>query len=424
MTLERIVMPELRLPRNLDVKKAEPLRLDNGLRVYVVNSGSEPVVKLELVFGSGTSGSADYALASATHQLIDSGTTTKSAPEVAEAFDYFGSYLQTEFGPDWKSISLYSLTRFFSETATALMEVLQTASYPAAELENWKTRSIQSLLVNREKVSWQAKTAFNEALYGYDHPYGYTINEAAIQQQDAGALHEFYNTSYTLEKALILISGNISDEITDVLNKTLGSVKISGSATNDPVKIPEVKQKVKKHIPKKDALQSGIRIGKVLFSKNHPDYPALQIANTILGGYFGSRLMSNIREDKGYTYGIGSGIHPLRNSGFFFISTEVGNDVREAAIKEIYHELRRLSEEPVSQEELNLVRNYLTGAFQRSIDGPFALADRFKSLYLYGLDYDYVDNYLALLRDIQPQKIMKAVEEHLRPETMTEIISG
>ncbi len=424
MEPERNVIPELKAPGTINISHAKPFRLDNGLSIYVINSGTEPVVKLEFVFQSGTSGSADFTAATATHQLLDSGTNSRSALEIAEAFDYYGSYLQADFGPDWKSASLYSLNRFFPETLDTLLEVLQNASFPAAEMENWKTRNIQSLLVNREKVSWLAKTAFNEALYGHEHPYGFVINEPDIRNLETKTLQEFYKVNYKLENALIIISGNITEDVLKTINQKLGSLKMIPATSQKNLLPPAEISSVKKRIPKKGAVQCGIRIGKLLFSKNHPDYPALQVANTILGGYFGSRLMSNIREDKGYSYGIGSGIHPHRNSGFFFISTEVGKDVCDAAIKEIYSEINRLTEEPVPPDELHLVKNYLIGAFQRSIDGPFSLADRFKGLHLFGLDYSYFENYLNLLKNITPETIQSVVEKHLQPESMTEIISG
>jgi zinc protease len=425
MILDRTLIPGLKTPESISVIRASARRLDNGLSIYVINAGIEDVVKLDLIFPSGATGGSDYSIASACHQLIDTGTKDKKAIDIAEAFDYYGSYLQTDFGPDWKTISLYSLSRFFPETLSSLAEILQEANFPADELENWKTRSIQNLKVNREKVSWLAKTAFNEALYGKQHLYGFTPAEKDIESLSAIDLRDFFKMEYPLEKATVIVSGKVNEQVIKTLNDTIG-MKTSGRHTVHNSLIPEgVKPaSVKKIIEKKDAVQSGIRIGKTLFSKNHPDYPALQIVNTVLGGYFGSRLMSNIREDKGYTYGIGSGIHPHQNSGYFYISTEVGNEVREAAITEIYKELHRLAIEPVPEAELHLVKNYLIGAFQRSIDGPFALADRFRGLQLFNLGYEYLENYLLLLNTITPEMVMELAKTHLQPDSMTEVIAG
>lgn len=422
---DRLQIPELLTPATIPVIRAETIELDNGLRVYVINAGTEDVVKLDLVFPSGAGGKHNFSIASAAHHLIDTGTSSKKAIDIAESFDFYGSYLQTDFGPDWKSISLYALSRFFNESLKDLMEILYDASYPEEEVENWKVRTIQSLKINREKVSWLSKVAFNESLFGADHPYGITSMESDYEKTDALSIRKFYKENYNIAKATIIISGKAGSNVIKVLNDTFGKIKISNSVDALELQniIPENLHS-KKIIEKKDAVQSGIRIGKKLFSKNHPDYQPLQIANTILGGYFGSRLMSNIREDKGYTYGIGSGIHPHLNSGFFYIATEVGTDIRDAAIKEIYFEINRLVSEPVPEAELALVKNYLIGSFQRSLDGPFALADRFRGIHLFGLGYDFLDNYVKLLHSITPERVMEVASRHLQPGTMNEIIAG
>jgi zinc protease len=425
MTINRLQSPELITPDYIPVIRAADFVLDNGLRVYAINAGTEDVIKLDIIFPSGATGQSNYSIASACHQLLDTGTSSKKAIDIAEAFDFYGSYLQTDFGPDWKTISLFSLTRFFPETAANLMEIMEDAVYPESELESWKTRSIQTLKVNREKVSWLAKTAFQEALFGSNHPYGITTSESDILNLSADALRLFFKEEYPIEKAIIIISGKVDSQAVKTLNNTLGKKTIKG-LSSQKAGLPEIANTTpsKRIIEKKDAVQSGVRIGKRMFSKNHPDYPALQIVNTVLGGYFGSRLMSNIREDKGYTYGIGSGVHPHLNAGYFFISTEVGTDVREPAIAEIYKELTRLSKEPVPADELLLVKNYLIGSFQRSLDGPFSLADRFRGIHLFHLDYNYLDAYLKLLHTITPEKFMEIAFNHLQPDSMTEIIAG
>jgi len=178
------------------------------------------------------------------------------------------------------------------------------------------------------------------------------------------------------------------------------------------------------YIEKKDALQSAIRLGKILFTKNHPDYPAMLVLNTVFGGYFGSRLMANIREDKGYTYGIGSAMVSFSHAGYFTISTEVGADVTKDAVKEIYFELNKIQTEKISESELALVRNYMLGTFLRSIDGPFALADRFKGIYFSGLDYDYYERYVETIRTVSSEKLMELANSYWKKEEMIELVVG
>ena len=161
-----------------------------------------------------------------------------------------------------------------------------------------------------------------------------------------------------------------------------------------------------------------------MISSTHVDYAGMQVLNTVFGGYFGSRLMSNIREDKGYTYGIGSSVVPLRKEGYFCISSEVGVDVRAAAVNEIYLELKRLRTELVPESELNLVRNYMLGSFQRNIDGPFSLADRFKSILTAGMGYEYYTRYLETIQNITAEELLRLASTHLHEDSLYELVVG
>lgn len=423
MSISRITPPELKMPESVSVFKAEKIQVSNGLSLYVINSGTEDVVKLEIIFPAGCSDQMSYALSSTCHQLIDAGTTKMNAQTIAEEFDYYGAYLQTEPGADFKSISLFSLSRFFPDTLNLLKDVMDDAIFPESEIVNWKSRNMQSLHVNREKVSWLAKNHFNASIFGNNHPYGFIPDEKFIDAVTQEKLQEFHKTTYSLEHAIFILSGKISEKEINAVTTCFGSSKMN-SVKQVKLPAPAHSKPEKLHIPKKDSIQSGLRIGKQMLPKNHPDFLKLSVVNTILGGYFGSRLMSNIREDKGYTYGIGSGLVPYPGTGSFFIATEVGNDVRNEAIKEIYVELNRLINDPVPQTELNLVKNYLIGSFQRSLDGPFSLADRFKGLILHNLDYTYFDRYLETLGTIKPEDVAEMAAKHLQPDSMTEIIAG
>ena len=165
-------------------------------------------------------------------------------------------------------------------------------------------------------------------------------------------------------------------------------------------------------------------MGKILFNKTHPDFMGLTVLNTVFGGYFGSRLMMNIREDKGFTYGIGSGLVSLHNSGFFFITSEVGADVSKDAINEIYKELRKLTEEKIPEDELNLVRNYMLGSFMRSIDGPFALAEKYKSVLEYNLDFDYYLKFIETIKNITSNDLLNLAQKYFTEDSMIELLVG
>ena len=171
-------------------------------------------------------------------------------------------------------------------------------------------------------------------------------------------------------------------------------------------------------------MQSAIRIAKRTIGKSHHDFAKLHVVNTILGGYFGSRLMSNIREDKGYTYGIGSFVAPQKHDSYFGISTEVGADVSQKAINEIYKELESLRTELVSEEELNLVKSYLMGELLKSVDGPFSVAERWKGIILFDLDKSYFDNLVNTILNITPIEVRDIAERYLGSNDMYEVLVG
>jgi zinc protease len=426
MPIDRTAEPSLMVPEKIIVRQAEKIELANGFPIYVINAGTEDVIRCEVILPSWITGNENYTCGLATHQLSDTGTHSKNAQQIAETFDQFGSFFQSEISPDFKTFTVYSLNRNFEESLRMMYEVMTGPVFPEEEISVWKKRNLQSLAINRQKVSWLAKTGFQETLFGKNHKYGFHPEEENINSVNHNQLISFHTNYYHYQRALVVLSGRVTDLSVGHVEKRFGNLMTGMSNTSLPQTPPPsaVLPKNIVRIPVKDAIQSGIRMGKKIIGKSHPDYLPMFIVNTLLGGYFGSRLMSNIREDKGYTYGIGSGLHSFLEDGMFFIATEVGKDVCGHALEEIHYELNRLRSEPVPQKELDLVRNYLTGSLLRSMDGPFALADRFKSIKLHGMDYDYFDKYMHILNNITPLKISELAVKYLDPEEMVTVIAG
>ena len=216
--MNRTLQPELIAPEKINIIKAKKITLDNGFVINVIDSGTDAVVKFEIIFPTGAYDRNSYALAAACHQLVETGTSTKKAIEIAENLDFYGAYLQTEAGPDFKGFSLFSLSRFFNETLLILNEILEDASFPENELNVWKMRNIQSLKVNNEKVSWLSKTAFNQAIYGNTHPYGYTPDENSFTNITTDSLKSFFKAGYNKKDAIIIVSGRVDEDVIKSIN--------------------------------------------------------------------------------------------------------------------------------------------------------------------------------------------------------------
>ncbi|MFI5164279.1 MAG: M16 family metallopeptidase [Bacteroidia bacterium] len=428
--LTRTQAPSINEIKKAEMIRASEFRLKNNIPVYHINAGTQDLVKIELLFPAGMWQQPSPLVGSAASAMLQEGTSRRSAKEIAEMVDYYGAFLETNIAHDFATVAIYSLNKHLYEVLPVVEEIISDSVFPQNEWEVYLQNKQQAFIVNNKKVSFVSHKVFAELLFGNEHPYGHNVSERDFEKLKKEDAFNFYKRSYSAAHTIVVASGNVTDATLKLIEKHFASLK---SEIRNPTRLRNGQEsEIKKvetekgihYIEKKDALQSAIRIGKMLFTKPHPDYPAMLVLNTIFGGYFGSRLMANIREDKGYTYGIGSALVSLSHAGYFNISTEVGAEVTKDAVKEIYFELNRIQTEKISESELQLVRNYMLGTFLRSIDGPFALADRFKGIHFSGLGYDYYDRYVETIRTISSEKLMELANKYLKKEEMIELVVG
>jgi len=425
MIIDRSLQPAIRPVDQVSVMHARRFDLDNGIPVYAITAGFQDLIKLELIFPNKNFDPKNPLINSITNRMMSEGTSKYTSEQLAESIDYYGAFYETDENSDFTSVNLFTLNKHLPETLPFLAAILHDPVFPERELKIMVQNSKQRLTVENEKVSSLARRKFNETIFGKDHPYGHftqTEDYDVIRREDLAAHHR---KKYNASNCTIIISGLVREESIQMLNKFLGQRKDVSPNGGVSQKTPFGSGLPGKfHLEKENAVQSAFRIGKPFFNRTHADYPGMAVLNTILGGYFGSRLMSNIREDKGYTYGIGSAIVSMSQGGYFFITTEVGAEVTQPAIEETYKEIIRLQQEPVDNEELDMVRNYMTGTFLKSTDGAFQLAERFKSIYLYGLDYSYYDRYLEKIKNIGADEIQSLAVQYLKPESFYQVVVG
>ncbi len=424
-TIDRTVSPAFKTVEKIEMIQATEKKLRNNIPVYSINAGSQELIKVEFFFSAGMFQQIKPLQAATVNAMLEEGTLKMTAAQIADAVDYYGAFLEVGVSQDHASVVLYTLNKHLKSTLSVVEDVIKNATFPEDELDTHLTNKKQKFHVNNQKVATVARKRFTELIFGEKHPYGINVQEADFEKIKRTDLIDFYRSFYCSGNCKIVLAGKINDDVFSLLDEHFGDNDWSSvnSLKKNTVEIISCKER-EQLIFKEDALQSAIRIGKVLFNKTHPDFQSLQILNTVYGGYFGSRLMSNIREDKGYTYGIGSGIASLQNSGYFFISTEVGVDVCKNAINEIYLEMDRLRNELIPADELQLVKNYLLGTFLRSVDGPFAMADRFKGILEYNLGYDYFDKYIATIKGISASQLRDLANTYFDKESMIELVVG
>ncbi len=408
----------------IELLKPEAVPLKNGIPVYSINAGTQEIVKIELVFRAGSWYQQKHLQASLTASMMMEGTKEMTSAEIAEKIDFHGAYLHCESERDFSVISLFSLKKHFANTLPIVRQIITEAAFPEKEFEITKRKKKQSFLVNNQKVMNVARMHFNQMIFSATHPYGQLVQEKDYDQISRQDITDFYKKNYLNAPFRIIVSGKIDDQIIATIEQELGDLMVRSNLEAKEKVSEAIHQVGKQNIICGNGHQAAIRIGRLMFTRKHPDYFPMMVTNTILGGYFGSRLMSNIREEKGLTYGIGSALASFRHEGVFFVATEVNASQKQLAIDEIMAEIDRMGTTQPTEDELFLVKNYILGQFLRSLDGPFALAERHRILSDFELDIQYYRNFLNTVRNIKAEEIQALAAKYLKETDLSILVAG
>ncbi|MEO8885376.1 MAG: pitrilysin family protein [Mucilaginibacter sp.] len=422
--IDRKTAPDFKAIDNINLIRPQHTQLANGCNVYSFNSGDQELVRIEWIFNNLRFDPAKPLLNMAVNSMLTEGTGKLTAAEIADKVDFYGAFLQVDYGFDHSQVTLYSLNKHLKNTLHIIKDILTDSVFPEKELETFVRNQQQKLQVSLQKNDVLARREFNKALYG-NTIYGLNTELDTYKTLHREDMLAFFKQMYQPSNCTLVIAGKVDEASLKLLIDTFDNGWENGSKPADNSQ-PDLQPSAEHFyfIEKPDALQSAIRMGMPLINRLHPDFPALQVLNTVLGGYFGSRLMNNIREDKGYTYGIGSGMSSFKQTGALFIATEVGADVCKAAVVEIEKEINLLKTDLVPDDELELVRNYMLGSLLGSLENVFSHADKFKNLYFSGLDYDYYERYTQTVKTITAPELLQLANKYLNFDEFYKVIVG
>ncbi len=407
---------------DISLQSATVHQLSNGIKIYILNSDDFEVLRLSFVFSAGTIMQSKSFVASATANLLSEGSSKMNSQQIAERLDYYGSYYDVNIDRDYTYISFCSLTKFVKPTLEMASEIILDPIFPSSEVETYCAKRKQRLEVERLRVETRAREELAKSLFGESHPYGISAPTAAYDNITREDIVEFHRAHYTADNCFIVCSGRVGHSELELIEALAAAMP--RNQRPQEVLFPEVARRKECHIEQEGALQSSIRIGRELFARTHHDFVGMQVVATILGGYFGSRLMQSLREERGYTYGVVSAMVNFAHTGYLAIATQVGEEVTDDALKIIYAEIERLRTELASDEELTMVKHIMAGEMMRILDGPFGIADVTIENILCGTDNSIIAKNLESINNISAEQVLSLCQKYLTREELVTVVVG
>jgi len=421
--IDRKKGPKITTEFDLSVNSVIHNQLSNGVELYEINDGTQEIIKIELLFKTGRVHETQVASAKTTLGLLREGSTRNSAAELAHLFDFYGASVKSSCNMEYASVSLVVVERYFHEVWPIWFAMVFYPSFPDEELEKHKKVYSQKLQEQLSENDVQSYRRLTEMIFGADHPYGYNTEPKDILALSRGDLLDFYNSNMGTNGATAVLSGKYSENTRATIAQDFSKLNRQSMHPN-PKFYLHPPQGQTEWVKTKNDIQTSIKLGRVLFPRNHPDYGKLRLLNMILGGYFGSRLMKNIREEKGYTYGIYSSVHCWQSGGFIYISADVDNAYIDPTLEQIRLEMDRLRSEAVDEEELSMVKTYLLGQTLHLLDGPFAKGQLIKNLKVAGRNLSQFEQSVEELKATTPDDLVKVAQEYLRWQDYTIVLAG
>lgn len=427
--LDRTIRPKAQGVPKVDLPDIQKATLKNGLKVWLVESHELPIVAFNLVLQSGTDHDPldNAGLASMTADLLDEGTTSRTALQIADELDFIGANLGITAGTDGSFLTLNTLTKHLDKALELYADVIVHPTFPEKEFERIRQQRLTALLQQKDRPPTIATLAFNRIVYGDEHPYGANAagTETSIKQMKRDDIVKFYNSYYRPNDATLIVVGDVKlKELTRKLDPLFAEWKAEKVPA---VHFPPVKRIETRKIyliDKPGAAQSEIRIGYPAVARSTPDFFALSLLNRALGGQFSSRLNMNLREKHGYTYGARSGFTYNKQPGPFVASSGVITSKTDSSVREFFYEIDRTFKEGITADELEFVKKGYAGSFALTFETPRQIAGALQNIVLYNLPENYYETFLQNIAKVNLDDIRRVAKKYLDSSKMAVVIVG
>ena len=412
MSLDHLILPR-------------PVAMPNGVPLYLLEGVDKGVVRFDILFKGGYAVQSKPLLAMFTNRMLREGAGELSAAEISQKLDYYGAWIDMYSSQNSNHITLYTMSKHFVPLLNVLEEMIKRPLFPQENLDTVKSNNKSYFMVNSRKVDVVSQRYFENSLWGDGHPLGHVVEAADYDAITRDDIVGYYNNYYGSCNCTIFLSGNADEAMISALNDCFGAEAWGCEKECAAVEpLPPSSCLSRRFIQVPGTMQSAVKIGFMAMDATHPDYHKFRFLCVLLGGYFGSRLMSNIREDNGYTYHISAELDAYGCRNAFMISSETATEYVEPLIKEVYKELGRLVNEPVAADEIELVRNYIMGELCREYEGQSAKSEVFINAWLSGADFASVNSYIDEIKEITPAELHRLANLYFKRENMIEIVVG
>lgn len=424
--LDRTIAPHVKPFGQLCMPPQVVEQLSNGITLHHIAVGNNPIGQIAVVIDGGTAEAGSVPLATAAMCLIPDGSINHSEEEIADILDFNGARI-TPRSVDHHSLLILS---FLNNTAPAvvplLADCLQSPVYDADKMEVLRLRLRSAYLTNMQNVSWLAEETFNKELFGSGHPLTNTNTLEKIDSFTRDDIVDWHRRLLNPSSIHVFVSGPENDKsVIEIVRQSFGAIEALGGGIECiyfPIK--DYKQSRRVNVPKDDAVQNAIFTGFPTIGRSHPDYIALRLAVMGLGGYFGSRLMTNIREDKGLTYGISAGLYGTPEGAYIGISAEFDPLFTESVISEIDREMRLMISEPPTGQELERLKLHASTSLAESLESAASIAGYYRTGHVLKIASDYFNRQMAEIEKLTPEKISQVIDRYYSPDTQLTVVAG